>query len=545
MAEFNLIEEPWIPCIGRHGQRVDYGIRDTLINAHELREICDDSPLVTVALHRLLLAILYRTFKGPTDKAKWKALHQWGHFASGGALDEYFQRWRDRFNLFDEKHPFMQVIGLDLNDYKQDGAVKKDKSDGLMRLSREAPDKSGRILFDHRVGIERPKYEAKQIARMLISSQSYSGTGVASGGKLDKKPIAPTPCQFAPCVEGLVLWLQGENLFQTLLLNLVPRDHADCDKPAWEDASIVKAAINSWKKPISFTGPAQRFAPLSRFILVLDLQSIFFTNGLKAAADADDPMKAYSRSDDKSAYQAVKLREDKAAWRDAHTLFSLGSSTHKPPASLDHIAGLIQDGTVKHTAQSKANIVGLATDQGKALLWRHERMPIPAALLGDVNLIERLGGLLQSAEQAAFGLNNRARRIAKLYLAPNAESPDGRQPDKDEVTKMAESINARPAYWARLEKHFFALIENLPNDWNTASKDWRSDDQQAATNSWREGVKSEARRALVESIRSLGTTARTIQAIARVSTDFNDDDLMPKPQKAAKAKRYSIGGKKK
>ena len=74
MAEFNLIDEPWIPCIDLHGQRVEYGIRDTLLKAHELREICDDSPLVTVAIHRLLLAILYRAHEGPKGFGDWRRM---------------------------------------------------------------------------------------------------------------------------------------------------------------------------------------------------------------------------------------------------------------------------------------------------------------------------------------------------------------------------------------------------------------------------------------------------------------------------------------
>lgn len=188
-------------------------------------------------------------------------------------------------------------------------------------------------------------------------------------------------------------------------------------------------------------------------------------------------------------------------------------------------------------------MVGLATDQGKALLWRHERMPVRAALLANVNLIERLGAVLQNAERAAFELNGRTRRIAKLYLAPNAESPDGRQPDSDELARVADAIDPRPAYWARLEKHFFALLENLPEDWDTEHDCWKPDDSQAATNAWRDHVKQEAQRTLEESIRSLGTTAPAIQAVARVRTDFNDNDLMPRPEKPAQAQRKSKGGK--
>lgn len=573
MAEFNLIEEPWIPCIDLQGQRVEYGIRDTLLKSRELREIYDDSPLVTVALHRLLLAILYRSYDGPSDMATWKTLFIRGSFEPNNNINEYLTSWHNHFYLLDDKHPFMQVAGLDLNDYKQDSTTKKNKSDGLMRLVREAPDKGGRILFDHRVGTERPEYEPKQIAKMILSAQSYSGTGVASAGKVEKRQIKPTPCQFAPCVEGLVMWLQGETLFHTLLLNLLPCNHIVNDKPAWED-SVVDAAIKSWEKPTIFAGPVQRFVPLSRFIRVIDRRSMFFTNGLKASVDSNDPMKAYSRPNDKEKYQAVKLSADKAAWRDAHTFFSLSSSVRKPPASLNHIARLIQDRTIAKTAQPRANIVGLSTDQGKALLWRHERMPVPLGILGSDDLTERLGRLITEAEATGANLSSglfwsatskrtirtepvgRIQAIADFVLSPSLElkSPgvlrtnEGRAPEdahNKAALDLSESLDPRPAYWARLEKHFFTLLENLPNDWDTASGDWRPEDQQAATNAWHEHVKEEAEQALKESIRSLGTTARAIQAVARVCTDFNDDDLKPPASKAAKAKQKSKRGRKK
>jgi len=534
MSEFNLIDEPWIPCIDLNGQPVEYGIRNTFAKAHELREICDDSPLVTVAIHRLLLAILYRAFQGPTGMKEWRKLYQVGSFSVDGKLGDYLNKWRNRFFLFDEKYPFMQVAELDLNDYKENGEIKKDKSDGIMRLAREAPDKGGRILFDHRVGTERPDYEPKQIAKMLLAAQSYSGTGVASGGKIGTQKISPTPCQFAPCVDGLCLYLQGENLFQTLLLNLVPTDLPSNDLPAWEDDNIASTAIRSWSKSFVLSGRVQRYAPLSRFVRLLDKRSIFFTNGLKPDADSGDPMKIYRREDMKKRFEPIKLSEKKAAWRDAHALFSyIITDRQKPAACLNHAARLSD-------LHSLANIVGFARDQNKILLWRHERMPVPAALLSEDNLIERLGGLIQNAENAAIELNNRMRRIAKLSLSPSAETPDGRQPDKDDVARLIEAIDPRPVYWSRLEQHFYTLLENLPGDWDLASGDWKEDDRQTATNTWREQVKREARCALEESIRSLGTTSRAIQAVARVRTDFNDGDLKPKNRKSKNRK----GGRK-
>ncbi len=578
MAEFNLIDEEWIPCITLDGSSKEFGIRDTLMKAHELREICDDSPLVTVTIHRLLLAVLYRALQGPTGMNQWKTLYARGTFDGNKLIKDYLakDKWYDRFSLFDENHPFMQVAKLDLNEYKDDGKIKKDKSDGLMRLAREAPDKGGRILFDHRVGTERPEYEPKQIARMILAAQSYAGTGVASGGKIDDQMINPTPCQFAPCVDGLCLWLQGENLFQTLIYNLVPIPLDTNDLPAWEDSNIVESAKNSWKKPITFAGPAQRFAPLSRFIRVRDRSSMFFTNGLKTIADAEDPMKAYLRSSDKDQFTPIELRKDKAAWRDAHSLFSLASATRKPPASLNHVARLFQDGTLSRSAKPRANVVGLATDKGKSLLWRHECIPVPFGILGSLDLTERLAVLISEAEAVGSELSRglfwsattkktirtepvgRIQMIADFVLAPSLElkggfirTADGRFPDdahNASCLNLSDNLDPRPAYWARLEKHFFDLLENLPSDWDGSAGDWKPDDQQIATRTWRDAIKQEAERVLEESIRCLGTTARAVGAVARVRTGFSDNDLRPqllKTKSKRKSKPASKGGKKK
>jgi CRISPR system Cascade subunit CasA len=165
-------------------------------------------------------------------------------------------------------------------------------------------------------------------------------------------------------------------------------------------------------------------------------------------------------------------------------------------------------------------------------------------MLADSNLIERLGELLQNAEQAASELNLRTRRMARLYLGPDADEPDGRKPDENDVAKLTEKIDPRPAYWARLERHFFVLLGSLPEDWDNLKDNWKPVERQAATNAWREHVKGEARRALEESIRSLGTTSRVIQAVARVRAEFSDYDLSPPQRKAAKTKRSTRGSKK-
>ena len=106
-TEFNLVDEPWVPCIRTDGQAEHLSLRDTLIRAHQLREIAGESPLVTAALYRLLLAVLHRVF-GPEDHDAWCNLWETGHWDTV-QLDTYLEQWQHRFNLFDSEHPFYQV----------------------------------------------------------------------------------------------------------------------------------------------------------------------------------------------------------------------------------------------------------------------------------------------------------------------------------------------------------------------------------------------------------------------------------------------------
>ena len=59
-VSFNLVDEPWLPVMWSDGTAGEVGLRDALVRAHEIREMVDGSPLVTVSLHRLLLVHLGR-----------------------------------------------------------------------------------------------------------------------------------------------------------------------------------------------------------------------------------------------------------------------------------------------------------------------------------------------------------------------------------------------------------------------------------------------------------------------------------------------------
>src|SRR5437764_1023261 len=108
---FDLVDEPWLLSVERQSRRpVSLGLRDTLVRAHELRELVDPSPLVIAALHRLLLALLHRIV-GPAGPDAWLDLWRAGCWEPG-LIDNYPQRWRPRFDLFEPERPFYQTTGV-------------------------------------------------------------------------------------------------------------------------------------------------------------------------------------------------------------------------------------------------------------------------------------------------------------------------------------------------------------------------------------------------------------------------------------------------
>ncbi len=543
MAEFNLIDEPWIPCIAPDGTSAKLGIRDVLLRAHVLREICDDSPLVTVSIHRLLLAILYRAFQGPSDMSEWKTLYAANSLSANSDLATYLDKWRARFCLFDKTQPFFQMA---------DFTTKKDVS--VSRLATESASGNNATLFDHCADDEEVAWPFAMAARQLVACQSFAlGFGKSGnatiGGHSESLPYSAD----AIALRGMTVWLQGMTLFETLMINLVPIQ--DESLPPWEldDPHLHRdRLVGKDRQAVTAFGVVDRLAWQSRLVRLIPngttASTMYFTQGRSADKSAGDPMKVY-RASKEEGISALPLSSGKAAWRDAHSILTIPTpqAMERRPECLNLLARASADGVVSSSQRFDVHVVGLASapnKAGKFLLWRHERMPIPRSVARDRNLIERIGQSLQHAEQAASQLWSRTTRMATLYLSPTAENPDGRKPDDKDVKKMVDDIDPRPAYWSRLETHFFDLLEHLPDDWDARADGWKPDDQQAATPAWREAVKREAMRALEESTRSLGTTARAIAAVARIRTTFTDEDLKSQsPNGAASKRKKKTAGK--
>jgi CRISPR system Cascade subunit CasA len=247
----------------------------------------------------------------------------------------------------------------------------------------------------------------------------------------------------------------------------------------------------------------------------------YFTQGREADKAEGDPMKVYV-SDKKEGIYALGLSAGKAAWRDLHAYLRPKKAAN---IILHHAAVQEMNGVLPPTARYGLNVVGLATDPGKAgkfLLWRHDRMSLPAVLLADVDRIQTVEVALGDAEFVAWEMGGRIRRVAARYLPPEGN------PDPKDVDKLSLALDTRADFWARLEERFAFLLDALAGE-----------GLDAALEEWRNGVEREAEAALHEACDQLGHSARAIRATAEVSFKFeaNRAAVEQRRQEAGKKKR--------
>lgn len=331
----------------------------------------------------------------------WRDLWEHGKF-SRTVLD-YLQEWHDRFYLYDDKYPFFQITETDVKTYY---SLKKKfptpiRGRNLNRMISESGNKLA--IFspvslsnrDARKGVKVPQLEefkdicrisvvdeesgkekqyqwiddvsvseldslpSDALARWIITYQGYSGTG-------EKKKW---PCRFPnsehkePCISyGSLyplggLYASGNNLFQTLILNLIlvhPEFDADSlykvQKPCWERDSKENIEILSHVIATGNVAAPDNLAELyttwGRAIYIDPKiekcdQKVVGIIKFPAVDMSNEPMTLWTYDDKKSCYVPYRPQAYQKLWQH-FGLLTLRSAqdesrTHKRPALMTHI----------------------------------------------------------------------------------------------------------------------------------------------------------------------------------------------------------------
>lgn len=528
---FDLRTEPWIPLIDGTGVGIEIGIRDALVRAHELRGIADASPLVEIALHRLLLALLHRVVAGPRSPDEWQHLWKRGRFDEA-ALDAYLGQLADRFDLFGAERPFYQCRGL---------LAAGVRARPIARLTHElASEGNSALLFDHTVD---SRFSPEKAARTLVAQQAF-----ALGGLMTPPPSSTDKSSVdAPAARAAIFRVRGRTLFETLMVNLVRYDPASNvpvegvarDLPAWErDAAADGASrqpsgyldVLTWQSRRIEIEPPQSDGMVTGAAMV---------SGDRVAQGRDQwaiepTMLAYVESRSRNSLaqpRAVRMSATRSLWRDSTVLLAASGAdrTWRSPGVLDWAAELAFSGLGDFGESRFISLEagGIVADQAKTLLWRRENLSVPTTGLRDPAIAERIKGALRAAERVGAMLGDGSidsagadagfpRPLARIAIALLGTRE--RPPRSDAIRAFISGIGAAPRYWAALASPFALLLGELADA--GAATDPGAE-RTAAIERWQEAVRVAARDAFVRATSGLGGGARTLFAVADGERAFN------------------------
>jgi CRISPR system Cascade subunit CasA len=517
---FNLLTKRWIPCIDREGRQQDFSLRDTLVQAHDIREVYADSPLTTAALHRLLLAVLHRNF-GPPNRRAWADLwkkDQW----DATVLDDYFARpdVGPRFDLFDAERPFYQV-----RDFAAD---KEPVVHPIAQLAPQEASGNNTTLFDHHLDLLPDAVSAAEAARRLVTLQAYTvGGGVSHNHKGRMFRFYGSPC-----VRGAVFLMRGDNLFQTLLLSMryYPQSNSRLsdgpeDKPAWEMDNPFEPERSkpfgyldylTWQSRQIRLGAPEEFS--NGALVVRTAQRI---QGMTMDKETMDPLMSYGVSR-KGTLFTRRFSLERVLWRDSAALLELTETAKlDAPENFRALAEAVRYKVLPRQQIYTHIAIGLiATNKAGIQLWRAEQVPLPLTYLDDQDSIARLREAIQRAEWVEGALKDAADWLAWLWLHP-AEQRDFKgwqesseyklrnhpqHGDRDFQVLRAQ-LDVSRSYWWRLEGPFRRAVVGL------AAEDEAT--HVTALREWYDHLRATARLAFRETPAGRGPSARMLRATAQ------------------------------
>ena len=228
--EFNLLQEPWVRVMRPDAAVDELSLPQALLQAHAYRALAGEMPTQDAAMLRLLLAVLHAVFTrvdehgapSPLRNAddaveRWQALWTRGSFPAA-PVEAYLRKYENQFWLFHPDRPFWQAQGAKIGTEYSAAKLNGEMSESANKLR----------LFPVRKGEAKRSLTYPEAARWLLYVNGFDDTSAKPKGK-------DLPSVGAGWLGKLgLVWGKGQNLFETLMLNLV-LVNAEQDAP-WDSA---------------------------------------------------------------------------------------------------------------------------------------------------------------------------------------------------------------------------------------------------------------------------------------------------------------------
>ncbi|HEU5128258.1 MAG TPA: type I-E CRISPR-associated protein Cse1/CasA [Glycomyces sp.] len=228
---FNLIDDPWILAQRHDGAVAALSLTELFGDATEYARLVGDLPTQALPILRLALAIMHQALDGPADEAAWAALWE-AERLPAESISSYLDGYRPRFDLLHSTTPFYQVADL---------TTKKTEA-GLSAFIADVPTGNPKYTTRAAEGLRRIGFG--EAARWLVHCQAFDLSGIKGAADGDPRAKGGKSYPIGPGALGRLgaVYPEGDNVAQTLLLNLIPdaflsRSGADIvaeDVPVWE-----------------------------------------------------------------------------------------------------------------------------------------------------------------------------------------------------------------------------------------------------------------------------------------------------------------------
>ncbi len=412
----------------------ELSLTQTFERAHLVRAVVGELPTTSFALHRLVLAVLYRSIVLPASDAGdhrpseyWKALWQLPEFPS--AVGEYLDGMRSRFDLLDPARPFMQVADL---------TTAKGDTSGLEKLIADVP--NGLPYFTTRAGRALSRITFAEAARWLVHVMAYDISGIKSGAVGDARVKGgkgyPIGTSWAGNLGGILI--EGHNLRETLLLNLVLGARAENDE-AW--SGVDDLAL--WERPpltaavdpdFYANGPAAALTwPSRRLRLVHDptgVTGVLIANGDPLApqnSDRFEPMTTWRRSapqEKKSGVVPVYMPRthdpERSVWRGLEALLPQGVTERqgadaagaRSSASLDWVRRQTDALGPDYLIRTRAVGMSYGSQSSSTVEILDDSLVMHTGLLSTAELQAAAVDAVRAAEAAVNAVGDLARNLA-------------------------------------------------------------------------------------------------------------------------------------
>lgn len=504
MSRYNLLDEKWIPVAAVDSVK-KVSIKELFENAGRYKELAGDMKTQDFSIMRVILAILHTVFSrfdaagNPYEffEVNKESLVQISEIEEEDAADyeealyqtwvdiwkakkfpeivlEYLDKWRDRFYLYDDKYPFFQVT-------KE--VIEKDASGGgefygknINRLISESNNKQS--YFSPKDESYKEYITDDELARWLVTLQGYIGTS-------DKKKVGSAKTYSKGWLYDLGgVYLQGNNLFETFMLNFVISNNENSNlfkiqKPSWEMDTIEKNVESYFHGGID--NIASLYTAWSREIFIDQNRTendkfVCFIAKLPEVEHSDaflEPMTVWKYNKDgeyKDKYRPKKHDANRSMWRNFGLLTGVGEDTRKPGViewlnKLDNMSDSAELGL------DKENIILCAVsmlDDGNATSWAPideiaDTLNVKERILVDINnngWIIRINNIITDTKVIID-------KVLKRFLFDLFEI---RNMDKSGITKYVEQ------FYFRIDLSFRHWLESVEvNDEKDKKEDeWKS-----------------------------------------------------------------------